>query len=193
MACIHSIQCSAWHFGTGTVAPHVQHLQTGTLRLSHSQPSTIRRCCFQRRAGLYVAAAAAAGGEVTLTSPSGSLSTLSGSSYTVGSSGDSDIPISGSNCQADHARLEHTNGRVYCTALAGDPDDFLCSTFTWLNGNELRRGVAYLVQPGSKISFGNSDNAITVDFEEQSGVSPALEMVMKGMASSDDIKKRISE
>lgn len=44
----------------------------------------------------------------------------------------------------------------FCAALAGDPDDFLCSTFTWLNGNELRRGVAYLVNPGSTLAFGTA-------------------------------------
>lgn len=50
-----------------------------------------------------------------------------------------------------------------CAALAGDPDDFLCSTFTWLNGSELRRGVAYLVNPGSTIAFGNGLHAIWLD------------------------------
>lgn len=43
---------------------------------------------------------------------------------------------------------------MFITALAGDPDDLLSDTHTWLNGSELRHGVAYLVAPGSQLEFG---------------------------------------
>lgn len=44
----------------------------------------------------------------------------------------------------EHACIEVKNGRLYCTALVGDPDYFLDDTFTWLNDSELRPGKACL-------------------------------------------------
>lgn len=56
--------------------------------------------------------------------------------------------------QQQHAQLECKGGRVFCTALAGDPDDLLSDTHTWLNGSQLRHNVAYLLAPGAKLAFG---------------------------------------
>lgn len=53
-----------------------------------------------------------------------------------------------------HAKLEHKSGRVFCTALLGE---FMTdSTLTWIDGTELRPGVAYMVAPGASIAFGES-------------------------------------
>lgn len=56
--------------------------------------------------------------------------------------------------QHQHARLERKGGRVFCTALAGDADDLLSDTHTWLDGSQLRHGVAYMVAPGAQLAFG---------------------------------------
>ncbi len=56
--------------------------------------------------------------------------------------------------EQQHAKLERKGGRVFCTALAGDEDDLLGETHTWMNGTGLRHGVAYLVAPGSTLAFG---------------------------------------
>lgn len=42
--------------------------------------------------------------------------------------------------EGEHARLEFKGGRLYCTALTGDPDQLLSSTRAWLNGAEMRPG-----------------------------------------------------
>ena len=43
----------------------------------------------------------------------------------------------------EHACIEIKAGRLYCTALVGDPDNFMDATFTWVNGSELRPGTKY--------------------------------------------------
>jgi hypothetical protein len=55
---------------------------------------------------------------------------------------------------AEHAKLEWRGGRLYCTALAGDPDDLLAPTAAWIDGSELRPGVQYLVPPNAVLRFG---------------------------------------
>ena len=41
----------------------------------------------------------------------------------------------------EHACIELRKGRLYCTALVGDPDNFMDDTFTWLNDSEIRPGL----------------------------------------------------
>ena len=83
---------------------------------------------------------------------------------------------------AEHACIEVKAGRLYCSALVGDPDNFLDETRTWLNDSELRpgntpfqhstytdvpafhstspcegfmlAGCSYLLSPGAKLAFG---------------------------------------
>lgn len=51
-----------------------------------------------------------------------------------------------------HAKLEYKSGRLFCTALLGE---FMTDpTLTWIDGVELRPGVAYMVAPGAIIAFG---------------------------------------
>ncbi len=54
----------------------------------------------------------------------------------------------------EHAKLEHKNGRVLCTALGFDEMQPLSDTHTWMNGTQLRHGVSYMVAPGSVLQFG---------------------------------------
>lgn len=44
----------------------------------------------------------------------------------------------------EHACIEVKAGRLYCSALVGDPDNFLDETRTWLNDSELRPGIPEL-------------------------------------------------
>jgi hypothetical protein len=60
----------------------------------------------------------------------------------IGSAEDADLQLQGSNIAAQHARLEHKGGRLFCTALGGDPDLLLAPTHCWLDGVELRAGVS---------------------------------------------------
>lgn len=60
----------------------------------------------------------------------------------VGSSGEADLQVQGTNVAAQHARLEYKSGRLFCTALAADPDLLLAPTHCWLDGVELRPGVS---------------------------------------------------
>ena len=52
-------------------------------------------------------------------------------------------------------------------------------SYAWLDGNQLRQGVAYMVAPGSALAFGDLDTSYTLKFEEAGSVSPAMEMLMK--------------
>jgi hypothetical protein len=40
----------------------------------------------------------------------------------------------------EHARIERKAGRVFCTALVGDEDDLFSDTYTWVDGNQIRKG-----------------------------------------------------
>ena len=41
----------------------------------------------------------------------------------------------------EHACIEAKSGRLYLSALVGDPDNFRDATRTWLNDSELRPGM----------------------------------------------------
>lgn len=72
----------------------------------------------------------------------------------------------------EHAKLEFQWGRLFCTALLGEEGEKDTASFTWIDGVQILTGIRYLVAPGSRITFGNEDSSIRVDFEEEGG--PAL-------------------
>ncbi|KAL4457751.1 hypothetical protein ABPG75_012616 [Micractinium tetrahymenae] len=138
--------------------------------------------------GTFVAAAAAgdqagAAPPVKLTLPDGTSLGMPQAAVVVGSSGDADLQVQGANVAAQHARLEFKCGRLFCTALAGDPDLLLAPTHCWLDGVELRPGVSYMVAPGARIGLGAPDTCLTCSFEE-GGSSAVAEMMLKGFAST---------
>ena len=95
---------------------------------------------------------------------------------------------------AEHARLELKSGRLFCTALAAaDPDSLLSPTFTWLEGSELRAGVAYLVAPAATLAFGERGASLVVTEFTESGSNAMADMLMKGMASqaSKEVQDRL--
>lgn len=104
-------------------------------------------------------------------------------SLIIGSSEDADLQLQGSDIAATHAKLEYKGGRLYCTALGGDPDLLLSPTACWMGGVELRPGVSYMVAPGTHIAIGSQGNSITCAFEE-TGSSAMAEMLLKGLAAS---------
>lgn len=88
-----------------------------------------------------VQAAAADGVAVTLTLPCGTELAMPKAALVIGSAADADVRLEGSNIAPQHVRLEHKGGRLFCTALSGDPDLLLSATHCWLDGVELRPGV----------------------------------------------------
>lgn len=93
-----------------------------------------------------VAAAGASGGGATppvkLTLPDGSTLAMPQAAMVVGSSAEADLRVEGPGVAAQHACLEWRSGRLFCTALAADPDLLLAPTHCWLDGVELRPGVS---------------------------------------------------
>jgi len=115
--------------------------------------------------------------------------------FSVGSAGGSDLLLHGKQVAEEHACIELRKGRLYCTALVGDPDNFMDDTFTWLNDSEIRPGCSYLLTPGAKLAFGEQDHQYTLQFDEKSGPDPLGDMLMKGMMSqaSPEVQKKMSE
>lgn len=135
---------------------------------------------------------------VSVRTPSGARLKLSKDTWTVGSSQGADLVVQGPQVLAEHAKLEWRGGRLYCTALAGDPDDLLAPTAAWIDGSELRPGVQYLVPPNAVLRFGTAaDGAAgyTVEFEEQSGSDALAGMLLQGLASgaSKEVQDRLRE
>lgn len=71
---------------------------------------------------------------------------------TVGTGSAADWAPAGPHVAGEHAQLIQKGGRVLCVALQGDEDDLTSRTYTWVNGNEIRKGVALTRPPHSSIS-----------------------------------------
>lgn len=69
--------------------------------------------------------------------------------------------------------------RVSCTALAGDPNDFLSATHCWINDIEARHNVAYVLDPGDTLALGDQSKQYGIEFEARSADSPMLQMMMQ--------------
>lgn len=95
----------------------------------------------------------------------------------------------------EHAILEARNGRVFLTGLRDkDAINILAArSLLWLNGAEIRPGVAYMVASGSKVHVGEAgSNELVIDgWEEQAAASPLLKMMMQQMASSDEVRQKL--
>ena len=107
-----------------------------------------------------------------------------------------DIPIAGRSTLPNHAELAFRNGRVFLTAGCtedNDPGALTAPSHTFVDQTEIRRCVAYMVTPHTDLSFGAApgDNVMQVSFEEQEGSNPMMEMIMRGMARSDVVKKAL--
>ena len=82
----------------------------------------------------------------------------------------------------EHIRIDVKNAQVRVTALGGNPDDIASETYTEMNNNPLRSGVAYLAPSGARLQIGSDENeAWTIVFEEQSNMNPLNEALMKSM------------
>ena len=123
--------------------------------------------------------------------------TFAQTTITVGCDESSGVVLKGVNIAQEHAKLQWKGGRVYCTALAGKPGDFMADTFTWvMPDTQLRGGVDYLISPGAELSFGElGSNLLKVDFAEAGGNSAMVDMLMKGMAQtgSAEVRKMLDE
>jgi hypothetical protein len=115
----------------------------------------------------------------------------------LGSNASSDIVIKGDGIAPEHARFEFKGGRLFCTALsAKDPDDLFSSTATWIEGIELRPGVAYMCSSNATLCFGlPGSNTLKAEFEESNSGGAMADMLMKGMASqaSKEVQERLND
>lgn len=97
--------------------------------------------------------------------------------------------MSGPKTSNPHAEVTFKGGRVFVEGSNA-------KSATFLGDVEIRGGVAYMVSPGSVVSFGEAgSNAYEVLFEEETSAANAgfMEMLMKGMAQSDEVKKQLEE
>ncbi|BDA42220.1 hypothetical protein COCOBI_03-1070 [Coccomyxa sp. Obi] len=130
-----------------------------------------------------------------LRTPDGATKDFDQATVSIGSSNSVDYRIEGPNVAAEHAQLTQKSGRTFCTALLGDEEDLNSTTYTWLNGGQIRKGVAYLVAPQSELAFGEPENVHVVDFEEAGGSNAMFETLLKGMAAgaSEDVRKQLMD
>ncbi|KAA6425567.1 MAG: hypothetical protein FRX49_04464 [Trebouxia sp. A1-2] len=101
--------------------------------------------------------------------------------FSIGTAGGSDLLLEAQQVAEEHACIEVKAGRLYCSALVGDPDNFLDETRTWLNDTELRPG--------------DQSEQYIVNFEEKSGPDPIGDMLMKGMLNnaSPEVRKQMGQ
>lgn len=101
-----------------------------------------------------------------------------------------------------HAKFTQKGKQLFLTALVGESvfDD----SSTWIDGDQARPNVAYVLSNGSRVAFGGvtsdadggvtSDAAFVVEFEEPSGANPLVEMLMQGAAAgaSPEVRKALN-
>ncbi|KAG2444580.1 hypothetical protein HXX76_001325 [Chlamydomonas incerta] len=138
-----------------------------------------------RRPSLVVRAA------FTLKDASGKAATHSKPTVSIGSSASSDVRISGPSAADEHAVITQKGKQTFLKALVGE--SVLDDSRTWVDGTQLRPGVAYVLGAGSRLAFGEERQAFTIEFEQAAGSNPLVEMMMKGMASgsSPEVKKQL--
>mmetsp|Transcript_39324 Transcript_39324/g.93181 ORF Transcript_39324/g.93181 Transcript_39324/m.93181 type:complete len:183 (+) Transcript_39324:40-588(+) len=90
----------------------------------------------------------------------------------------------------EHARLEKKNGRLFCTALVGS-GNLTEDTRTWLNGNQIRSGVEYIVPAGGRLAFGTQEEVWVAEFEERRTDDAMAKMMMQAMAQSDEVRRKL--
>lgn len=127
-------------------------------------------------------------------------------SMVVGSGSDCDLVVK--DALPRHAQLERKGGRLFCTALTAGgevlpvADEMSImpppsgSSQVFIEGKEIRPGIAYMVAPNASLVFGPSaEGGCTWEarFEEQGSSSPMMEMMLRGMATSDEVKQSLEE
>ncbi|KAK9901618.1 hypothetical protein WJX75_005002 [Coccomyxa subellipsoidea] len=117
---------------------------------------------------------------LTLRTPEGAIREFEEATVSIGSASTADFQIEGPNVGAEHAQLAQRSGRTFCTALVGDEEDLTSSTYTWLNGDQIRKGVAYVVAPQTELAFGEPGSVYVVDFAQKGGGSAMFETLLKG-------------
>mmetsp|Transcript_19221 Transcript_19221/g.49337 ORF Transcript_19221/g.49337 Transcript_19221/m.49337 type:complete len:176 (+) Transcript_19221:245-772(+) len=125
-------------------------------------------------------------------SDGGSELDLSADVTSVGSAPGSGLLVAAEGVAAEHAVIEKKSGRLFCKALLGD-GDMMADTRTWLNGNQLRSGVDYMVPAGAELAFGQEAPTWTAQFTEAEVNDAMAKLMMNAMAqgASDDVKKQL--
>ncbi|GBF98264.1 hypothetical protein Rsub_10927 [Raphidocelis subcapitata] len=113
-------------------------------------------------------------------------------SVSVGSAPDADVVVPGA--EAAHAVLTTKGRQLFLTALVGE--EVFDSSATWIDGDEARPRVAYVLSSGSTLEFGARGApgaAFAVAFEEPSGANPLVEMLLRGAAAgaSDEVRRAL--
>jgi hypothetical protein len=91
-----------------------------------------------------------------------------------------------------HAELTQKGKQVFLTALVGE--EVFDSTATFIDGDEARPRVSYVLSAGSALAFGAPGAApYVVRFEEPSGANPLVEMLLRGAAAgaSPEVKRAL--
>lgn len=109
--------------------------------------------------------------------------------YLVGADAGADLKLKGSQVAAKHAELQQKGKQVFLKALQGE--SVFDRTYTWIDEQEARPNVSYVLASGSTVAFGEQQQTYVVEFEEPSGSNPLMEMMMQGMASNPEVKKAL--
>jgi hypothetical protein len=104
-----------------------------------------------------------------------------------------------------HAKFTQKGRQLFLTALVGE--SVFDSSSTWIDGEEARPNVAYVLSVGSSLAFGSqgggggasegpgAGGSLRVEFEEPSGSNPLVEMLLQGAAAgaSAEVQQALSD
>ena len=118
----------------------------------------------ERASASHLVVVAAAPNDINVSYGGGEFAKVPGTGGVVGSGGKADAVVKGDDVDAEHAKLEIRQGRIFVTALSRDKG-------TFLSGSRLFPGVAYAVAEGGVIVLGEGDGAVTMAVEQAGEVA----------------------
>ena len=136
-----------------------------TLRARRQQRRQQRGSQPRRHRALVVRAdAAATKNDIKVSFGDGETALVPGSGGVVGSGGSADAVVGGGGVDAEHAKLELRQGRIFVTAVSRERGTFLA-------GNRLFPGVAYAVAEGAVVVLGEGEESVELALEQTGEVA----------------------
>lgn len=117
--------------------------------------------------------------EVTIRTPAGQKWHFVKDEIKVGKSSSCDLKADNPKVADHHLTLQVRGKQVFCRALVGAEEGIWGVSRTWLDGQQLRPGISYLLGNGTELSIGEANHSYLVEFPEANASNPMLESIMQ--------------
>lgn len=124
--------------------------------------------------------------EVVIRLPSGQKWHFIKEDIKIGTGHACDLKLESSKVAEHHATLHVRGKQLFCQAVVGKEDGIWGESHTWLEGQQLRPGVSYLLGSGAKLAVGEPRPCMTLEFPEFDAKNPLVEIMAENFAARTD-------